>query len=529
MRQIREVLRLHHECGRTQREITVAVGLSKGAVSAYLDRAREAGLTWEQARDMTDQDVEARLFRSLGVNEPAARAPVDFAWVHREMRRKGVTLQLLWGEYAEGVRSAGGGARAYQYSQFCEVYASWRQTLSPTMRQTHRAGEKLFLDYSGKRPEIVDPATGEVRAVELFVAVMGASSFTFAEATLTQRLPDFIGSVVRALEFLAAVPEVLVPDQLRSAVSKPCRYEPEINATFAELGRHYGCAIIPARPRKPRDKAAVEGGVLLVQRWILACLRHERFHSLGALNGRIGELLDRLNARPFQKREGSRRAAFDAIDRPAMKPLPPRRFELGEWKLGLTVGIDYCVAFDHRVYSVPVALMGRHVDVRATGTMIEVFHEGARVALHTRSHGPKGHATIDPAHRPKSHREYGDWPPERMITWGRSMGAGVGDFLEAMLTRDARPELRYRAALGVLRLGKTYGHERLDAACRRALGLGSPSYRSVAGILKHNLDRVAPAATRPTTTTTTTTTAPTARDQVRGGHYFDREEDDDDA
>jgi transposase len=248
MRQIREVLRLHHECGRTQREITVAVGLSKGAVSAYLDRAREAGLTWEQARDMTDQDVEARLFRSLGVNEPAARAPVDFAWVHREMRRKGVTLQLLWGEYAEGVRSAGGGARAYQYSQFCEVYASWRQTLSPTMRQTHRAGEKLFLDYSGKRPEIVDPATGEVRAVELFVAVMGASSFTFAEATLTQRLPDFIGSVVRALEFLAAVPEVLVPDQLRSAVSKPCRYEPEINATFAELGRHYGCAIIPRAP-----------------------------------------------------------------------------------------------------------------------------------------------------------------------------------------------------------------------------------------------------------------------------------------
>ncbi len=526
MRQIREVLRLHHECGRTQREITVAVGLSKGAVSAYLERAKDAGMTWEQARDMTDHDVEARLFRSPGVNEPAARAPIDFAWVHREMRRKGVTLQLLWGEYAESVRSSGGGNRAYQYSQFCEVYATWRQTLSPTMRQTHRAGEKLFLDYSGKRPELVDPETGEVREVELFVAVMGASSFTFAEATLTQRLPDFIGSVVRALEFLGVVPEVLVPDQLRSAVSKPCRYEPEINATFAEMGRHYGCAIIPARPRKPRDKAAVEAGVQLAQRWILACLRHERFHSLDALNGRIRVLLDRLNARLFQKREGSRRTAFDTIDRPAMSPLPPRRFELGEWKLGLAVGIDYCIAFDHRVYSVPVALMGQHVDVRATSTMVEVFHEGGRVALHARSHGPKGHATIDPAHRPKSHREYGDWPPERMIAWGRSMGASVGDLIEAMLTRDARPELRYRAALGVLRLGKTYGHGRLDAACRRALGLGSPSYRSVAGILKHGLDRVVSAATRPTTTTTRATT--NAAEQVRGGRYFDREEEDDD-
>jgi len=527
MRQIREVLRLHEECSRTQREIAVAVGLSKGAVGTYLDRARSAGLTWALARDMTDHDVEARLFHDLGAHEPAARAPVDFVWLHREMRRKGVTLQLLWGEYAEGVRSAGGGARPYQYSQFCEAYATWRRTLSPTMRQTHRAGEKLFLDYSGKRPELVDPETGEVREVELFVAVMGASSFTYVEATLTQRLPDFIGSVVRALEFLTAVPEMLVPDQLRSAVSKPCRYEPEINATFAELGRHYGCAIIPARPRKPRDKAAVEAGVQLAQRWILACLRHERFHSLAALNARIRELLDRLNARTFQKREGSRRTAFETIDCPAMKALPARRFELGEWKLGLSVGIDYCIAFDHRIYSVPVALMGKHVDVRATATMVEVFHDSVRVALHERSHGPKGHATIDPAHRPTSHREYGDWPPERMITWGRSMGLSVGELIETMLTKGARPELRYRAALGVLRLGKTYGHERLNAACRRALELRSPSYRSVAGILKHGLDRVVPAAARPTTTPTTTT--PTARDEVRGGHYFDREEDDDDA
>jgi transposase len=321
------------------------------------------------------------------------------------------------------------------------------------------------------------------------------------------------------------VPEVLVPDQLRSAVARPCRDEPEINATFAELGRHYGCAIIPARPRKPRDKAAVEAGVQLAQRWILACLRHERFHSLGALNARIRELLDRLNARTFQKRDGSRRAAFDTLDRPAMRPLPPQRFELGEWKLGVTVGIDYCVAFDHRVYSVPVALMGRHVDVRATATMVEIFHAGTRVAVHVRAHGARGHASIDPAHRPRAHRDDGDWPPARMIAWGASMGPTVGVFIETMLTQAARPELRYRAALGVLRLGTIYGHARLDAACRRALDLGSPSYRSVAGILKHGLERGGPAAPPATPTPAPTPTAA----QVRGGHYFDREEDDDDA
>lgn len=343
---------------------------------------------------MTDPEVEQRLFQSLGANEPTGRAPVDFAWVHRDMRRKGVTLQLLWQEYAEGVRSAGvlragDGAKPYQYSQFCDGYAGWRQTFSPTMRQTHRAGEKLFLDYSGKRPEVIDPESGEVRPVELFVAVMGASNMAYAEATWTQRLPDFIGSVVRTLVFLAAVPEVLVPDQLRSAVSRPCRYEPEINASFAELGRHYGCAIVPARPRKPRDKAAVEAGVLLAQRWILACLRHERFHFLGALNARIRELLDRLNTRPFQKREGCRREVFETLDRPVMKPLPPQRFELGEWKLAQRVGLDYCVAFEHRVSSVPVALMEQRVDVRATASMVEIFHNNARVAVHVRSHGPK--------------------------------------------------------------------------------------------------------------------------------------------
>ncbi len=523
MRQIREVLRLHYTCSRSVREIATAVGISKSSVANYLDRASKAGLIWEQVGDLTDQELDTRLF-PRSAQEPGARSPVDFLWVHAEMRRKGVTLQLLWTEYADGVRASRSGVRIYQYSQFCEAYAVWRRALAPTMRQTHRAGEKLFIDYSGLRAEILDPETGEVILVEIFVAVMGASNMTYAEATLTQRLHDFVGAVVRALEFLGAVPEVLVPDQLRSAVSTPCRYDPEINATFAELGRHYGCAIVPARPRKPRDKASVEAGVQLAQRWILARLRHERFHSLAALNLRLRELLVLLNTRTFQKREGSRQSVFEAIDRPAMRPLPPQRFEVGEWKLGVTVGIDYCVAFDHRIYSVPVALTGQRVDVRATTSTLEIFREGVRVAVHMRSVGPKGHATIDPAHRPTSHREYGDWPPERMITWGRSMGLAVGELIEAMLTQGARPELRYRGALGVLRLGKTYGQARLDAACRRALDIHSPSYRSVAGILKHHLDRVGPAALP----TPTTTTMP-AHENVRGGQYFDREEDDDDA
>jgi transposase len=317
MRKIREVLRLKNELGLGHRAIAASCAIAKGSVCDYLKRAAKAGLTWEQARELSDAEVESRLFRHIDRNEPNARVPIDFVWVHRELRRAGVTLQLLWLEYQESTARAGGGrGSAYQYSQFCDLYASFRSRLEPSMRQVHRAGEKAFVDYSGKKPHIVDRETGEVIEVELFVMVLGASNYTYAEATRTQKLGDFVASNVRAFAYLGCVPEVLVPDQLRSAVSGPHRYDPDVNPTYLEMAQHYGVAIIPARPRKPKDKAKVEVGVQIAQRWILACLRNRTFFSLDELNAAIAELLERLNGRRFQKLDGCRRSAFESIDRP---------------------------------------------------------------------------------------------------------------------------------------------------------------------------------------------------------------------
>ena len=528
MRQIKEVLRMRFEHGRSAREIASAVGLSKTTVSEYIARAEQGGLRWEHVKGLADHEIEQRLFRQLDRNEPARRAPVDLEWVHREMRRVGVTMYLLWQEYAAAARARSDALRPYQYSQFCEAYARYRRAHTPTMRQVHRAGDKTFVDFSGKKPHLVDPKTGEVLEVELYVAVLGASNYTYAEATRTQQLADFVGATVRAFDYFGAVTSVIVPDQLRSAVKVPCRYEPEINATFAELGRHYGCAIIPARPRKPRDKAKVEVGVQIAQRWILACLRHRTFFHLDELNAAISELLEKLNTRPFAKGlDGCRRSAFETVDRPAMKPLPSTRYELAEWKFDVGVGLDYCVVFDDRRYSVPCALIQHRVDLRATASTIEILHNNQRVASHLRSYGPQSRPTIAEEHRPRSHREYGKWPPDRLERWAESVGPHVGTLITKMLRAEPHPELRYRACLGVLRLGKTYGPARLDAACARALALGAASYRSVAEMLKRRLENAplpdaisAPAAA-------TKREAPLSdltHDNVRGGNYFDKEE-----
>lgn len=528
MRQIKEVLRMRFEHGRSAREIASAVGLSKTTVGDYVARAEQAGLRWEQAKDLADREIAQRLFRQPDRNEPPRRAPIDLVWVHREMRRVGVTMYLLWQEYVGAAGAQGGALRPYQYSQFCEAYARYRRAQSPTMRQVHRAGDKTFVDFSGKKPHLVDPKTGEVVEVELYVAVLGASNYTYAEATRTQQLADFVGATVRAFEYFDAVSSVVVPDQLRSAVKVPCRYQPEINATFAELGRHYGCAIIPARPRKPRDKAKVEVGVQIAQRWILACLRHRTFFSLDELNAAIAELLEKLNARPFAKGlDGCRRSAFETVDRPAMKPLPPTRYELAQWKFDVGVGLDYCVVFDDRRYSVPCALVQQRVDVRATASTIEILHNNQRVASHLRSYGPQGQPTIAPEHRPRSHREYGNWPPDRLMRWAESIGPHVGTLVTTMLRAEPHPELRYRACLGVLRLGKTYGAARLDTACARALALDAASYRTVAEMLKRRLENAPLPDALLASAGATTLAAPLSdftHDNVRGGHYFDKEE-----
>jgi len=515
MRKIREILRLKFEQGLSHRKISASTGVSKGALGEYLKRAGAAGLTWDKARSLDDAEVEALLFQLPGRNEPPRRAPIDLPWVHRELRRTGVTLQQLWLEYREAVARGPAGA-PYGYSQFCDLYGEFRQKVDLSMRQVHRAGEKVFIDYSGKKPHLFSPQTGEAIEVELYVAVLGASNYTYAEATRTQRLEDFCASTVRALEFFGGVPQIAVPDQLRSAISGPDRYDPEINPTYAELAEHYGLAIIPARPARPRDKAKVETAVLVAQRWILACLRNRVFHTLDDLNAAIAELLERLNTRPFQKLDGCRRSAFESIDRPALRPLPPARWELARWKKA-RVNIDYHVEHDGRLYSVPHALVGEPVEVRVTNSVVEIFHHRKRVASHARLWGPRGSASTVPEHRPRSHREYGAWPPSRVIAWAATVGPAAAELVEKILTSRREPESAYRSCMGLIRSARSYEPARFDAACRRALEIGAPTRKSVLAILNRGLDTVA-------VDTPAQLPLPVAHENVRGGTYYDRKE-----
>ncbi len=517
MRKIREVLRLRSECGCSHREIAASCSISPSTVTDYLHRADEAGLTWTQAREMGEAEVEAQLFTYIGRQEPATRASIDLDWVHRELRRDGVTLLLLWGEYQQAAQDRG--TRGYQYSQFCDLYKAWRKKRRLSMRQVHRCGEKMFIDYSGKKPRIVDPQTGEVREVELFVAVLGASNCTFAEATLTQSVLDFVASGVRALEYFGCAPKIAVPDQLRSGVTGPDRYDPDINQTFLEFAQHYGMAVIPAPPRKPKGKAKVETGVLIAQRWILARLRNRVFFSLAELNHAIAELVEELNTRRFKKLEGTRREAFETLDRPAMKPLPVLRFEVAERKTR-TVNIDYLVEFDHRLYSVHHSLRNEVVQVRATSTVVEIWHRGVRVASHHRSYGRKGTPVILKEHRPKCHEDYGDWPPERMLNWAAQFGPHVEEVVRRTLDRYPQPEMGYRPVLGILRCAEKHGKDRMDAACQRALsvaGKSAPHRKYIEGILTRGLERALPVVPP-------VSRGSVSHENVRGGSYFDQEE-----
>ena len=489
MSKLTEILRLKHEAKLSHEKIAGAVGLSKGAVGKYVNLAKARGITWPLPPGMDATQLEAKLFRGQG--KPGSKfARPDFPRLHQELKRKGVTLQLLWAEYAEAH-----GKRAYRYSQFCFHYQRWRTRQKRSMRQLHRAGEKLFIDYCGQTVPIVNAITGELRPAEVFVAVLGASSYTYAEATWTQTLPDWIASHQRAFRFFAGVVALLVPDNLLSGVTKACRYDPQPNATYQELARHYGCAILPARPYKPKDKAKAEVGVQVVERWILARLRHHTFFSLAELNQAIAGLREELNDRPFQKLPGSRKSAFEALDKPALKPLPKTPYEYAVWKQALP-GIDYHVEVDKRYYSVPHRWAGHRLDVRATAAVIEVFHKGQRVAAHPRSHH-KLFTTL-PEHMPSAHRQHRQWSPGRFLNWAKQIGPATLEVVERQLKDLPHPEHGYRRCLGLLNHARRYSQTRLEAACERALAIGSPSYRSVSSILKQGLDRHALAEDEPT-------------------------------
>jgi transposase len=483
MRKVEDVLRLKWQAGLSVRQIAKAVGIGRTTVSEYIARAEAAGIGWPLPEGMDGAQLERRLFKAPeggGQGKPGRVLP-DFATIHRELRGKGVTLFLLWQEYRECH------PEGYGYSQFCEHYGRWKGRVDVVMRQSHRAGEKLFVDYAGQTVAVVDRATGEIRQAQIFVAVLGASNYTFAEATWSQGLADWIGSQVRALAFLGGVPQLIIPDNLKSAVSKAHRYEPDLNPTYQDFATHYGVAVIPARVRKPRDKAKAEAGVLLVERWILARLRHHQFFSLGELNGAIAALLEALNGRAFKKLEGSRRSHFEAIERPALRPLPAQSYEFAEWRKA-RVAPNIHIEVEGHYYSVPHPLVKRQLDVRLTATAVEVLHQGQRVAAHRRSHQRGGYTTV-PEHMPEAHRRYLEWTPERLLGWAGKIGPDTAMVIERILAARTHPQQAFNACFGVMRLASAFDEQRLEAACTRALAIGTVSYKSIASILQKGLDR----------------------------------------
>jgi transposase len=456
---------------------------------------------------MDEATLEHRLFSPFHpvVQEKRQMPPMEY--LHQELKRKGVTLQLLWHEYKE--KSPEG----YQYSQFCRLYHQWAEKLDPCLHQEYWAGEKLFVDYAGQTVEITDPETGEIHPAHIFVATLGASNYTFAEATLSQDLPSWIQSHVHAFEFFQGVTEILTPDNLRDAVTRSCRYEPDLNASYREMAEHYGTIIIPARVAKPRDKAKVESGVLQVERWVLAPLRHRAFFSLTELNEAIRVQLEFLNNRPFEKLQATRKSLFEALEKPVLKPLPVNRFVFAEWKTA-RVNIDYHIEIDHHYYSVPYQLIHQKVELRQTDTTVEVFLKGNRVASHLRSYTPGKYTTLS-EHMPKSHQKHLEWTPSRLIQWAGTVGPQTQKLLTFILENRPHPEQGYRSCLGVLRLKERYTSERLEAACARALAFKAYSYKNVESILKKGLDQ------QPLATTSPQTPLPLLEhENLRGREYY---------
>jgi transposase len=480
MHKIKDILRLHFETQLSQHQIAASLQLSSGVVNKYLSLSRSAGICWPLPKEM-DEIKLRHLLRPHTKKIKHYHEP-DYPSLHQELKRKGVTLLLLWQEYEQAQ-----GKNAYRYAQFCTKYRAWREQQKPSMRQIHRAGEKLFIDYCGPTIEVIDPMTGEIRSAAIFVAILGASNYTYAEATWDQTLSNWIASHVRAFQFFGGVPALLVPDNLKSAVTKACRYEPKINQTYADLAAHYATAVLPARPYKPKDKAKVENAVLIVERWILARLRHHTFVGLAELNAAISGLLKDLNNRPFKKLPGTRTSQFEAIDKPVLKALPGRPYEFATF-LDARVHSDYHIEVDRHYYSVPYLLTKQLLAVRLTTNTIECFYQGLRVASHVRSFQKGRHTTLK-EHMPTAHQKYSEWNPGRFLNWAISIGPYTRDVIKHILDSKAHPEQGYRSCFGVLACAKRYSGVRREAACQLALTIGAPRRHSILSILKKGLDQ----------------------------------------
>ena len=514
MRKIKDVLRLKHDNGFSNRAIARSLSMSRSAVGEYLERFEKSGLDWPLSSGLTDQDLEAKLFSHPNVLSPlsaAARpptkAPPDFAYVHEELRthrRLNLTMTQLWIEYKEVNPQD-----SYQYSQFCEHFRRWRQkNLDPVMRQTHRPGEKLFVDYSDGL--FIFDSNGNKFLTYLWVGTWGASSFTYAEACLSQTLPAWVMSHVHALNYFGCGPSVVVPDNLKSGVAKACFYEPDINPTYADLATHYGFAVLPARPYHPRDKAVVENGVLVAKRWILSVLRHRTFYSLEELNKAIGLLLEKLNNRPMRKVKKSRRDFFESLDRPMARTLPQEPYQYADW-CKATVHIDYQVEVDRHYYSVPFRLIHERLDIRLTRTTFEAFFKGERLAAHARSYVPGGRTALK-EHMPPSHQKHLEWTPSRIINWGATIGPSTAHLVKRIMDDRPYPEHGYRACMGVLHLAKHYPNTRVEAASLRAIQFNTCSFKSFRNILQKGLDRL--------DTPANNSNAASIHGNVRGPKYY---------
>lgn len=505
MRHVKDILRLKFQNGLSVREIARSCGVPNSTVGDYIERAEAAGLGWPLPEDLSDSQLKARLMEGPSPSgrgqtlKPLPNWPV----IRQELGRKGVTLRLLWEEYRREH------PEGYQYSRFCELYERWANTLDPVLRQTHEPGAKLFVDWAGKKVRI-HCAEGATIEASLFIAVAGASNKIYVEAFENEQAANWIRAHCRAFEFFGGVSRAVVPDNTKTAVKHACRYEPVLDRTYKEMANHYGTVILPARVRRPQDKAKAEAGVLLAERQILARLRNLCFFSLAQLNAEIGRLLRDLNARPFQKLEGSRNSWFESLEKPALLPLPSQPFEMASWSKA-KANIDYHVAVDHHFYSVPYQFAQRQVEARLTAHTVEIFLDGKRIAAHSRSH-QRGKFTTRPEHRPKTHQQYLDWTPSRLISWAAKTGPQCARVAERILNNRLHPEQGYRSCLGLMRLGKAFGQERLEAACRRALLWDTCSYRSIKSILENSLDRQAEEPSGPCPSP--------AHANVRGQEYY---------
>lgn len=480
MRMIREVLRLHHSCGLSKRRISKALGCSRNAVGEYIRRAKQVGLKWPLPEDLNDVQIEELLFPVAQKSPDEERLKPDCNYLHREMQKKGVSLTLLWEEYKQD------NPDGYQLSQFCHFYRQWRKTIDLVMRQDHPAGKHAFSDFAGGTLPIVDPHNGVEQKAHLFVCALGASSYTYARLFWGENTEAWCMGHALAFKYFNGCPQIIVPDNPKPVITKASPYEPDINPSFAQMANHFDVAIIPARVRRPKDKAVVESAVGVATRWILAALRNRTFHSLAEANEAVEILLEKLNNRPFKKIPGCRRSRFEEIDKPALKPLPKEQYEYMHVKKATVHIADYHIEYEGCWYSAPYQYRGRTIEVRATWHTVEIFLYGKRIASHPRL--SKGRHTLN-EHRPKSHQQYGEWPPDRIQRWAASIGPSTESLVTAIMQKQQHPELGYRSCFGILRLAKVVGNERLDAACRRALDINALYLKSVKSILDNGLDK----------------------------------------